>query len=249
MIQFAARNRVISIDSGVRTAGTALYGVERPEDMSPEPDVLRQFRPLSHACGLPSMSICSVVGWSMPKTTSSFTLPVRVQALAAELRDRAPEWADRLSSAQSQRELMEAVGALFNLAHALKPPPAEAQSDEVLPGRIDAFMKTNLHKGVTLKLLAQHLGYSEKYSSDLFLAIMGESFSKALKRRRIHLASRLLKTTERAVADIARVVGFSDQFAFSHFFKRATGQSPIQFRSHHHRRSRKPSSLLSKGRS
>lgn len=214
--------------------------------MSPEPELSGQFHPLLCEDGrLPMafMSIPWLVGWSMPKATSPFALPHRIQALTAELRDRAPEWADRLSSAQSERELMDTVGELFNLAHALKEPRADVQTDLLLSKRITAFMQTNLHKGLTLKLLSQHLGYSEKYCSDLFHAVMGETFSDALKRRRIHLANRLLKTTEQAIGDIARAVGFSDQFAFSHFFKRATGRSPLQFRSAHRSKPHRLSSV------
>lgn len=91
-------------------------------------------------------------------------------------------------------------------------------------------MSSNLHKGLTLKLLAQFLGYSEKYCSDLFQSTMGESFSGYLKRRRTDTASSLLTTTDKSVAEIAAALGFSDQFSFSHFFKRSTGRSPHEFR-------------------
>lgn len=194
--------------------------------------LLWQVCPHSRVSSLPSPMVPWIIGLSMPKTTLPFTLPKRIQALTVELRDRAPEWADRLSSTQSYRELLEAVGALFNLAHALKDP---LRSETLLSARIDAYMEDNLHMGLTLKLLAQHLGYSEKYCSDLFHTVMGETFSEALKCRRIRLAGRLLTTTDQAIADIARAVGFSDQFAFSHFFKRETGRSPLRFRSEHRR--------------
>jgi len=165
----------------------------------------------------------------------------RIHTLTAELSRYAPQWADRLAQVKSERELLEVVSALFNLAHALNlEDEGTAPHQAPLSIRIHEFMTANLHKGLTLKLLSQFLGYSEKYCSDLFHSTMGESFSAHLKRRRLETASLLLQTTEKGVAEIATAIGFCDQFAFSHFFKRATGQSPIQFRSEHGRRISKP---------
>lgn len=169
----------------------------------------------------------------MTKPVPSLELPDRIRMLAAELRRQAPRWADRLSAVTSEQELLDVVAQLFNLSHAVG--PAEIVPDAALSTRISAFMRTNLHKGLTLKVLARFLGYSEKYCSDLFHATMGESFSEHLKRRRLETAMALLTTTDKRMAEIATATGFSDQFAFSHFFKRATGQSPVQFRSRQRR--------------
>jgi AraC-like DNA-binding protein len=100
-----------------------------------------------------------------------------------------------------------------------------------LAGRITRFINENLHRGLTLKVLANFLGYSEKYCSDLFYRIMGESFSGYMRRHRVERAQSLLTTTAQTLAEVATAVGFSDQFAFSHFFKRATGHSPREIRS------------------
>ena len=88
----------------------------------------------------------------------------------------------------------------------------------------------NLHQGMSLKVLANFLGYSEKYCSDLFARIMGEPFSTYLRRYRVERGSTLLRSSGQTLAEIAASLGFSDQFAFSHFFKRATGQSPLELR-------------------
>lgn len=172
---------------------------------------------------------------AMTSDATSSGLPDRLFELAAELRPQAPQWADRLAAVTSEQELLQIVADLLNLRHALTSSRKPAASPSALSTRISAFMGANLHKGVTLKLLARFLGYSEKYCSDLFQATMGETFSEHLRRRRLETAIALLTTTDRAVADIATATGFSDQFAFSHFFKRATGHSPVQFRSRQRR--------------
>jgi AraC-like DNA-binding protein len=94
---------------------------------------------------------------------------------------------------------------------------------------IHHFMITHLHLGITLKGLAEHLGYSEKYCSELFRSKMGIPFSRYLKRLRIEKA-KLLLSQQRGIAEVAESLGFSDQFGFSHSFKKAVGCSPREFR-------------------
>ena len=116
-----------------------------------------------------------------------------------------------------------------------EPQEPSLHKGEVLSEKISSYIGKNLHQGLTLKVLANSLGYSEKYCSDLFLRVMGESFSSYVRRRRIEQARLLLTTTQQTLAEISAAVGFSDQFAFSHFFKRATGYSPMRFRIHQSR--------------
>lgn len=166
----------------------------------------------------------------MTKPTNSIILPDRLRNLTTELCRHAPESTNRLARAKTEREFLKAVCELFNLATVLTPEYYSLVGPGGLSKQITEFISSNLHKGMTLKLLAEFLGYSEKYCSDLFLSTMGESFSGYLKRRRTETASLLLTTTDKSVADIAAALGFSDQFSFSHFFKRSTGRSPREFR-------------------
>lgn len=211
-----------------------------PAKVDPRSSLLIEVHPL--LCGRQTGS-----ARAMAKHPHSLKLFDRIRTLAAELRHHDPKWADRLSGVSSEQELLDIVAALLNLSHALRVSRAETVGDAALSTRISAFVRTNLHKGLTLKLLARFLGYSEKYCSDLFQATMGEPFSEHLKRRRLEKSRTLLTTTDRSMADIASETGFSDQFAFSHFFKRATGYSPMEFRSRHRPRPRKASTLLAKG--
>ena len=104
------------------------------------------------------------------------------------------------------------------------------QVHDGLHEQIHRFMAANLHRRPTLKDLAAFLGYSEKYCSDFFKVMMGEPFSQYGKRLRLEQAQRLLADGQATLAQIADSLGFSDQFAFSHFFKRAVGCAPNQFR-------------------
>ncbi len=50
-------------------------------------------------------------------------------------------------------------------------------SQQEISERITVFMQNNLAKRLDLKRLARFLGYSEKYSSELFQNYMGMTFS------------------------------------------------------------------------
>lgn len=158
-----------------------------------------------------------------------------------------PQWATRLSRVRTEQEFLQTLCELFNLANAITADRDTSLDTEALSTKMRLFISDNIHKGVTLKLLSQFLGYSEKYCSDLFHSTMGESFSDYLKHRRVERATVLLTATEKGMAEIAAALGFSDQFAISHFFKRATGQSPVHFRSQNGQQQRRSPSLLPEG--
>jgi len=154
----------------------------------------------------------------------------RLKDLSSELRPHAPQWADRIVQARSKQELLKLVCHLFNLENSLTQQRTVFPRHEALFVKISHYISNNLHRSLTLKILANFLGYSEKYCSDLFHRVMGESFSDYVRQRKVERARLLLTTTGRPLAEIATAVGFSDQFAFSHFFKRATGLPPVRFR-------------------
>lgn len=123
---------------------------------------------------------------------------------------------------------------------AISPPQAAVSgsslpslSSDTLSGRLQTFLSRNLGRRVTLKELSHFLGYSEKYSSEFFRLQMGVCFSHYLKRLRIVNAAHMLGNHTLSIAQIAESLGFSDSFAFSHFFKRAMGCSPTAYRKHH----------------
>lgn len=154
--------------------------------------------------------------------------PSHKDALLHELSAYIGNWAKRFYRGRQKHDRQKVVESVLRamLPDSCLPAP----STTTLPDQIHEFMVTHLHQGLTLKELSEFLGYSEKYCSDFFILHMGKPFSSYLKGLRLQTAKLLLKDSEQNLTEIAQAIGFQDQFSFSHFFKRATGRSPRQFR-------------------
>ncbi len=162
---------------------------------------------------------------------------LRGSALIEGIRRLSPEWADRIVGAKTGQDFHELVATFMRTVLSLegpaatpKPLPAPPPDAATTPQTILHYLQTNLHHGPSLKDLSPMLGYSEKYCSEVFQSLMGESFSACMKRLRVERAAHLLRDTDTSQIAIAAQLGFSDQFAFSHFFKKAVGCSPTEFR-------------------
>lgn len=78
--------------------------------------------------------------------------------------------------------------------------------------------------------LAEKMGYSADYFSTLFKKETGIQLKKFIDSEVYKTAFRMLKYSDYSIGEIAEKLAFSDQFTFSHFFKRISGKSPKQFR-------------------
>jgi AraC-like DNA-binding protein len=82
----------------------------------------------------------------------------------------------------------------------------------------------------TVADLAGEAGVSRALLAKRFNEIMGEPPLTYLTEWRMQLAEELLADPDRTVAQVARAVGYADQFGFSNAFKRRKGLSPTEYR-------------------
>ncbi|MEL7608071.1 MAG: helix-turn-helix domain-containing protein [Bacillota bacterium] len=83
---------------------------------------------------------------------------------------------------------------------------------------------------ITLSVLAQHVGLSETYLSNLIKKETGLTLSDNINKVRIDASKKLLLDTNISSLDVAQRVGFSYQNHFAAVFKKFTGFSPVEFR-------------------
>lgn len=97
-------------------------------------------------------------------------------------------------------------------------------------GRVERLIIDALARGTpTVRQVAEALGISERTLARR-LATAGTSFGQVLDEIRRDMAVRYLEDPSISLAQIAFLLGYSDQSAFSNAFRRWTGRSPSRFR-------------------
>jgi len=91
-------------------------------------------------------------------------------------------------------------------------------------------MRLYFHTPIRVAELAALAGMSESHFSRQFKTSIGTSPIDWLRRERINQAKHRLIESSDAVKEVARQVGYSDQFFFSKDFKKMTKLTPTQFR-------------------
>ena len=96
-------------------------------------------------------------------------------------------------------------------------------------GRIIAYVENNLNNA-RLSKLAEQLGYTKEYTSELVKKQTGISFSNLLKNKRIEKAAKLLRETELSIGEIIEESGYCNESFFRKTFKGAYGMTPFDYR-------------------
>ncbi len=92
------------------------------------------------------------------------------------------------------------------------------------------FMLEQLTKKLKLEEIAAETGLSASYFSRLFVNRTGHSPIDYFIQLKIQRACRLLDNSKWMIADVAREMGFDDQFYFSRVFRKVMGMTPGEYR-------------------
>lgn len=92
------------------------------------------------------------------------------------------------------------------------------------------YIDSNFTEDCTLSGIAEHVHLSPNYLHKLFKSHMGHSPYEYLLEKKIGLAKRLILSGTYSLSEVALEAGFSSQSHFNKIFKKATGQTPADFR-------------------
>ncbi len=92
------------------------------------------------------------------------------------------------------------------------------------------YIEEHLAESIDISVLCAELCVGRTKLYELFSAEVKMGIAEYIRRRRVHRAKKLLKTTELSVAQVAEKVGFADYNYFSRIFKKIYGKSPKSYR-------------------
>ena len=92
------------------------------------------------------------------------------------------------------------------------------------------YIEQNYSQNISLKEVAEIIGYNATYFSSLFKKETGETFNEYLVKRRLEVAKELLRTTSDKIETIALTVGYNDVKHFNKIFKKDTTLKPSEYR-------------------
>ncbi len=127
-----------------------------------------------------------------------------------------------LKTEMKSKELIDILECCY--AEKYKQDPAAGGSDIVQKALV--YIHENYANSITLNDMAKHLFLSSEYFSRLFKEKVGENFSTYLMRYRLEIAQRMLISTNDAISEVAKAVGYPNASYFSKIYKRNLGNTP-----------------------
>ncbi len=104
------------------------------------------------------------------------------------------------------------------------------KSKEETVSAIVDYIQKNYTLQISLRDIANVLGYDYNYMSRCFKSIFGMTFTDFINIYRLEAAIRLLRETEKSITEVAFESGFQSVRSFHSFFRKAMDISPAKYR-------------------
>ena len=104
------------------------------------------------------------------------------------------------------------------------------KSKEETVSAIVDYIQKNYTLQISLRDIANVLGYDYNYMSRCFKNIFGMTFTDFINIYRLEAAIRLLRETEKSITEVAFESGFQSVRSFHSFFRKAMDISPAKYR-------------------
>jgi len=127
------------------------------------------------------------------------------------------------------REAQVALHAIFEEYKRLAPSKTKSEYRHIVSS-LFLYMNAHFREELTLRSLANALGYSPGYISHALSTIPNMNFNSLLSSLRVEYAKNLLLTCDWSVLDIALESGFSNERSFHRSFQKLVGTSPLAYK-------------------
>ena len=149
-----------------------------------------------------------------------------VDAITRELKNRQQDWAAAVKARISL--LLIELSRYINMAQTTKMTQSKDWSTVSAAMRLVSECCADSH--ITLEAIAAKLYVSPSNLSRMFTKITGETFADYVRKLRISMACRLLRTTTLSNEQIVNSCGLKDVLSFYRIFKKYMGMTPYQYR-------------------
>ncbi|MEM7556079.1 MAG: AraC family transcriptional regulator [Cyanobacteria bacterium P01_A01_bin.84] len=110
----------------------------------------------------------------------------------------------------------------------LNTPPDKIVAKSILPSiselnSIFDFIEAHYHQPISLHHVAESVGYSAAYLTDLVRRKTGHSVHRWITKRRMVAACLLLLETDQSIDCIAEAVGYRNRWCFFRLFRKSFG--------------------------
>ncbi|HTV66266.1 MAG TPA: RpiB/LacA/LacB family sugar-phosphate isomerase [Bryocella sp.] len=99
--------------------------------------------------------------------------------------------------------------------------------------RVFSHVRENISRDLSVTELAQVVGMSQYYFSKLFKMSTGTTPHQYVMRQRVDRAQEVLRESQTALAEVAKLVGFETQSHFTSVFRKLVGTTPKHYREMH----------------
>ena len=141
---------------------------------------------------------------------------------------------DLFTSHKIKNDILDLISELVKVANPSQDQHVYAKKDEpIFDTRYlyaKKFINDNIRSGITTEEVATNVHLSAKQINRLFLKYDERSVFDYIQQKRCEEAKKLLLDKSLSISEISDMLGFSDEFYFSRFFKRNTGFPPHRFR-------------------
>jgi YesN/AraC family two-component response regulator len=128
------------------------------------------------------------------------------------------------------KELLSTEEAIASLQRALSGEQILLQPTSFLVKHALVYLHQNFANSLTRQEIADAVGVSNNYLSEIFRQELGLSPWDCLTRLRLQKAKELLRTTGDNITSVAAQTGFDDSAYFSRVFRKNIGMSPQEYR-------------------
>lgn len=135
---------------------------------------------------------------------------------------------DELSNFSAKAILMLIIGIYLKNCQRITSVHSTENSD--LSSVIN-YMKENINGNITVSELAHFTHLHPNYFIRMFKQYFGSSPIKYFNNMKVNAAKEYLQRSNNSIEEISKILGFSDLYSFSKFFKKNVGISPSQFKS------------------